>query len=179
MINANPVPRKTSVYVPSLSKELDMETYNTLKKANIPVEQMKTYDDLFRKKEGFFKRVGKFITATNKAGRRAKIIKDFALIFFPWGKQVADITEFATDVLKPEQTYTDMPETTTTKNKERTAKGATVAFGLLFIAGLLQVLGLDLGLELSPDAGWVSTGAGAVGMILRLVTGNNFSLTSN
>lgn len=58
------------------------------------------------------------------------------------------------------------------RNTEDPIKLRTViTFGLLFIVGLLQVLGVDLGLLLSPDAQWITIVIGFIGTILELITG--------
>lgn len=64
---------------------------------------MKLYEEALDPKIPLGKRLYRFITATNEAGRKAKIIKDFALLFLPWGKQVSNLTELATDIIKHEQ----------------------------------------------------------------------------
>lgn len=47
-------------------------------------------------------RIGRFLRAENRAGRRAKLIKDAVLVFAPWGPQVRTLTDVATHLLQPE-----------------------------------------------------------------------------
>lgn len=61
------------------------------------------YKDAADKKKPFTVRVKRFLLAESRLGRRAKVVKDFALLFFPWGKTVSSATELITEVLSPEQ----------------------------------------------------------------------------
>lgn len=47
-------------------------------------------------------RLKKFLLAENKSGRRAKLVKDFALFFIPWGKQVQTASNFLLEEVYPE-----------------------------------------------------------------------------
>lgn len=95
-------------------------------------------------------------TTVGVIGREAKnVLKHF----FSWGPVVDTATDAIGDTLK-----------TKTMEKPKSKSKTIIIFGLLFLAGLLQQFGVDLGLELSPDAEWVMVGSGFVGIILRLVT---------
>lgn len=71
----------------------------------VTIEQ---YEIAADRKKPFLKRVGNFLLGTSNAGRWAKVIKDFALFFVPYGKQIGDITDFVTDELQPQQTTNNM-----------------------------------------------------------------------
>lgn len=137
--------------------EIDLDD----KKIKLSKETLKAYEQALDPKLPFSYRFKRFLTAQNQAGRIGKTIKDFALIFLPFGNKVSDLSHLITNQIK-----STMPESAKPKSKSKTI----IVFGLLFFVGLAQQLGLDLGLELSPDAQWVLIGSGIVGTILRLVT---------
>lgn len=137
------------------------------KKVTIPQEMHDQYKAVMNPGIPFRVRWRNFITAENKLGRGAKKLKDFALLFAPKWVRVGynTVGEFIVNEIE-----SDMPNTEESKS---TGKSSTViTFGLLFLAGLFMQLGwlpADM-VELSPDAAWVATASGAVGVILRLIT---------
>lgn len=116
----------------------------------VTVEQYKIASD---RKEPFFKRLSHFLLGTSNTGRKAKIIKDFALFFLPYGKQVGNITDFVTDQLEPKQTNNDM--WIWNRLKERTTW-----------QGIITVL-TGVGASISPELAEhiISAGVALVGLI--------------
>lgn len=73
--------------------------------AQVPTIDRKTfeaYSIAANKREPFLKRVKNFLLAESRSGRRAKIVKDFVLLFVPWGKQVSSASELLTEVFAKE-----------------------------------------------------------------------------
>lgn len=150
----------------------DTEDYRVFvlqnRKAFVPKEQQRDYEKVFESKTTLGQRLRSFLKAENDLGRGAKVVKDFALLFAPkWlsvGYNTADDFIFNRILKTMEEDK---------KNTKHVGKSKTmITFGLLFIMGLLMQTGLlppDF-VELSPDAEWVATASGAVGMILRLIT---------
>lgn len=141
------------------------------KKVVLDKETIESYEDALNRGKPKRKRLMRFLTAQNKAGRRAKIIKDAVLMFLPFGKKISNVSEMITHIIRGNMEPEPKPA-----YKSKTV----VVFGLLFITGLLQLLGVlpqDF-VELSPDAIWVQTAAGFIGTVLRLVTKQPVNITS-
>ena len=74
-----------------------------LKEAELDEETISAYEKVFQKDTTFWQRLGRFIRAENRAGRYAKAIKDFALIFVPYGRTIATASEMATEIITDKQ----------------------------------------------------------------------------
>lgn len=70
-----------------------------LQKIDLDEETIAQYQKVFQKNTGFWERFGNFLTAENKAGRYAKAIKDFALIFVPYGRTISTATQMAKEII--------------------------------------------------------------------------------
>lgn len=106
------------------------------------------------KSEPFLKRVTHFLLGTSNAGRWGKVIKDFALFFVPYGKQIGSITDFVTDQFEPKEETNDM-NWIANRLKERTTW-----------QGVVTVL-TAVGASISPDQAKaiISTGVAVVTLI--------------
>lgn len=92
------------VEMPSLGDLSDSEINpEDLRKVELDKETIQAYEEIFEKDTTFWQRLGRFIKAENKAGQKAKIIKDGILAFAPWGKQVSTGTELLTEIIKDDQ----------------------------------------------------------------------------
>lgn len=60
-------------------------------------EILKSYEAVLNPSDSFWDRVRAFMSASSKAGRGAKAIKDFMLLFTPYGKQIGSVTEFVSE----------------------------------------------------------------------------------
>lgn len=88
----------------------ELKTYN-VKQAE---EIFQSYADAADKSKSLKQRIGSFLRAESTSGRRAKIVKDFALLFFPWGTKVSSATEMLREVVLPDletQQHEPNPET--------------------------------------------------------------------
>lgn len=74
-----------------------------IEKSDYDKELIAEYNKIFESDTTFWERLGNFIKAENKAGRKAKIVKDFVLTFVPLGKQVSTGTELLTEIIKDDQ----------------------------------------------------------------------------
>lgn len=132
------------------------------KEIKLDRETKKAYDDALNPGVPFRVRARRFLTANNQAGRTARLFKDAALVFLPFGEKVNDITE-----LVAKQIERTMPQ-----KKEKTKSRTIRTFILLGLAGAATALGwIPETVELSPDAGWVAVGSSILGIGFRLITG--------
>lgn len=76
----------------------ELEAYNVRQAEDIFQE----YADAADRSKSLIKRIGSFLRAESTSGRRAKIVKDFALLFFPWGAKVGSATEMIRQVVLPD-----------------------------------------------------------------------------
>lgn len=84
----------------------DEQPLNGIDDFEFSEEAQKAYEKIFKKDTTFWQRFGNFLTAENEAGRKAKIIKDAILVFAPWGKQVSNVTELATEIIDDDKSQT-------------------------------------------------------------------------
>lgn len=176
LVNAREINRRTdipNIFVSQSTQGIEVH-HKDFRTVRIGRTSLEKYKEALDSSQPFLRRVAAFFSATNKAGRRAKTIKDFLLIFLPYGKQVGNITELITElIIKPMAKTNTAPE----KPKPGAQSKTIIVFALLLIVSVLQHFGIDLGLELSPDAAWLGTAAGIIGIVLRLVTGKPVDLT--
>lgn len=104
---------------------------------NLDKETIDTYKKVFQKDTTFFERFGNFIRAENKAGRKAKIIKDFLLIFVPYGRTISSATEMATEIITEKQNNM-------LQDKKWYESKTIWSAVILVITSLLQAFGVDL-----------------------------------
>lgn len=122
------------------------ETYfERLQKIDLPKKTIENYERVFHKHRSFLDRLKSFLKAENQAGRWAKVIKDFALIFVPYGKQISTVTEFINQRLLP------MAQS---KKKPKKLLITNIIIGVASATVLLGVLPGE-SIALSPDAAWV------------------------
>lgn len=121
--------------------------FDQLQKIDLPKETIENYEKIFQSHRSFWERVQLFLKAENQAGRWAKVIKDFSLIFVPYGRQISTVTEFINQRLIPDAMA---------QSEKKTQKLliTNVIIGVASAAILLGVLPGDT-LALSPDAAWV------------------------
>jgi len=86
----------------ALVKEIDTSTFEDFRYAA-------------NKKKPLGKRIKRFVKGESKSGRWAKVVKDFALFFLPWGQSVSSATEFITEVVAKE----NRSSTSQTNNKKQ------------------------------------------------------------
>lgn len=152
---------KKQIPKPSLAPEkltneaLKQKGEKQLKKHATPIEVPEEVLSLFevviagtRPKKNFFRRVKSFLLAESKSGRRAKVVKDFALLFFPWGAQVKNASQLLTEViLKPDVPPNTNPNLKQMKITEwlrnRLHETSTKAALLIIVSGL-TFLGFSL-----------------------------------
>lgn len=123
--------RPPAVYLSKQEYEADKLA---ARKVQLSEETLEGYQRAMNPGYPFWHRVGRFFSATSKAGRIAKTVKDAALIFLPWGKQVSTASEFITTAILDEKTM-DKP-----KHKSKTIWGA----GIIALTAILQALGIDV-----------------------------------
>lgn len=146
------------------------ETYfEQLQKIDLPKETIENYEKVFQSHRSFGDRVKSFLKAENQAGRWAKVIKDFALIFVPYGKQISTVTEFINQRLLPESNNKDMAQSNETvfqQIKRRIKQPSTQAAIALIITVLgSSWVGLDIEVtaeQLTNSLAGIVTAAGAL-----------------
>lgn len=128
---------------------------DVIRKANsVPNESFEIYQKVFDKDTTFLERFGHFLRAENKAGRKAKVIKDAALIFLPYGKKIENATEFITHIIEEEDTMTEdnnkidekIPEEVSKVRRFLKQKSTRAAMSIL--AGGLAYFGVEINPEL-------------------------------
>lgn len=103
----NPIPRVSDIEVfrPGASFD-DLVEESELKKVLVA-----DFAYSIDRSNNFMSRVVRFLLAENEAGRQASVIKDFALIFLPFGQQVHTVADFIVAKIKQNQTKVNkMPE---------------------------------------------------------------------
>lgn len=74
-------------------------------RVDLPKQTLQAYHDAMNPKLSFGMRLRRFLRAENEAGRIAKTIKDFALIFIPYGRKIETLSDFVTSRLEPQHKY--------------------------------------------------------------------------
>lgn len=70
---------------------------------------LEEYAEVLNPSKSFLDRLRAFLGASSKAGRKAKAIKDFVLLFTPYGEDIASVSEFVSKrFINPKQ-QTDKP----------------------------------------------------------------------
>lgn len=162
--------KKISLEGLSVSEHKDYTLYEwDDARVELDKETERTYLKALNRGKPFAYRIRQFLTASNKAGRQAKVLKDFALMFFPWGDKVETLTELVAHQIK--RTMPDTP-------KKKTESKTIIVYSLLLIVSILYHFGIDLGLEVSPDAAWVASATSVIGILLRLVTSKPVELSN-
>lgn len=110
-----------------------------LQKVDLDEDTIAQYQKVFTKQTTFWQRLGNFIKAENKAGRYAKILKDFALIFVPYGRTISSASEMATEIISDNKKRKPMLQ----DKKWYQSKTMWSAI-LLLVTATLQALGVDL-----------------------------------
>lgn len=129
------------------------------KLVNLEKEVLEYYQTIITPSSSFWDRLRAFFSASNKAGRGAKAIKDFALLFTPYGKQIETVSEFITErFIKPEQTDKAM------NDSKKWYKSATVNSIIVII-----VLGASHFFDVQITEAELQTTIEAVGMALASV----------
>lgn len=152
--------------------------YSDIKKIEqtaVMKEHHRQYKKIFEKEGSFLDRLKGFFSLSKEKLRGLRSLLDFLILFLPrpivMGYRTIDdfIFKRLTSIM------------TKTKETKETRKSSTVIiFGLLFLAGILEISGIlppDL-LDLSPDAEWVTTISGGLGVVLRLITNQPVKLGS-
>lgn len=117
-----------------------------IESVDLAKEVHEEYQKVFDKERSFWDRVGSFLRAENKAGRWAKVVKDFALVFIPYGKTIDNITDLIITDKKQKQ-MAQLKEGTFQKII-RFLKQESTRRGLAFVAGLV---GAWLSIDLQPE----------------------------
>ena len=89
--------------LPHVKVSDDSEIDFDLKLAHISKQTLDKYHDALNPRLSFGYRLRRFLSAQNEAGRIAKTVKDFALIFVPYGRQINTLTDFVTEQLTPKK----------------------------------------------------------------------------
>lgn len=136
------------------------------KKVSISEKHHMMYQEALNPKKTWGDRIRNFFKAENDLGRGFKVVKDFALLFAPKWVNVGYDT---VDEFVIQNIFKDMSNE---ESKSASKSSTVITFGLLFLVGLLMQLGFipPEMVELSPDAQWVATASGAIGVILRVIT---------
>lgn len=127
----NPIHNIDNIYVSSEGEPVDLQG------VTLSEETLLAYEDALDPDLSLGRRIRRFLTAQNGAGRWAKVIKDAFLIFVPYGRQINTITDFITDRLQPQQNKTVMDKP---KLKSKTIQGILV----LLLTVILQAFGVDV-----------------------------------
>ena len=140
-----------------------------ISKYNIKSSALEAYRDSLDIELSFWFRLRRFLTAQNEAGRIASVIKDFSLIFIPYGTQIKNLTDLIGNFMARKK----KEEESKTPIKSKTV----IVFGILFVAGLLQSVGvLPESIEVAQGQDWVAMVAGVVGMAVRMINGKPIKL---
>jgi len=137
---------------------------------SVPTEAVEAYQDAINPELSLLHRIRRFLSAESKAGRKAKIIKDFGLIFVPYGRHINNITQLIGDLMASNEKQTSEAPQSKTPIKSKTL----ITMGVLFIAGLLQALGvLPDSVEIAKGQEWVAMVVALIGMAIRLIKGKD------
>lgn len=143
----NPIHNIDNIYVSSEGEPVDLQG------VTLSEETLLAYEDALDPDLPLGRRIRRFLTAQNGAGRWAKVIKDAFLIFVPYGRQINTITDFISDRLQPQQTSHNMTWLKNRLKEKSTWRG---------IATVLTVLGVSLSPE--QTAAIVTAGVAFVGL---------------
>lgn len=132
MNNSGPIPKRKAPKI-FLSKDQITKDELAAQRVHLSEETLEAYQRAMNPGYPFWHRVGRFLKAENKAGRKAKTLKDFALAFLPWGRQISTASEFITTAIIDEKTM-DKP-----KHKSKTIWGAAI----VALTAILNALGMD------------------------------------
>lgn len=117
---------------------------------SVPEEAFEYYKKIYQEDSTFWQRLGHFIRAENKAGRKAKIIKDGILVFAPWGKQVSDATELVTELISDNSNKKpDTMKEPKFKKIKRYLKQKSTQSAIALIATVVSAV--FAGVEINPD----------------------------
>lgn len=129
-----------------------------LKLAHISKKTLEKYHDALNPRLSFGYRLRRFLSAQNEAGRIAKIVKDFALIFVPYGRQINTLTDFVTQRLTPKtNTNTNMNWIKNRLSEKSTWRG---------IVAVLSAIGVSI--SPSQTKAIITAGVTLVGIIEAL-----------
>jgi hypothetical protein len=109
-------------------------------------ETRSLYEIALNRDKPFRERVFAFIQAENRAGRKAKIVKDFILMFTPYGNRISAFSDFIRDSVLPQQHINmSMEEDMKVIDwlKDRLGEKSTTA-GIIIIVGVLAYFGIHL-----------------------------------
>lgn len=109
------------------------------------LETVSDFNTAVDRKKPFWHRVRRFLAAENKAGRKAKAVKDFVLIFVPYGRQIGTVTELASEVFKQNQPKEDDMKAVEWI-KERLGEKTTYA-GLVVLTAVAGIFGYVIPVE--------------------------------
>lgn len=163
--------KKIKVYDSVGSDLYDEERYfqigDDIRFVKVPKKAVEAYKDAINPDVNFLFRVRRFLAAENEAGRKAKVIKDFGTIFLPHGRAINNITDLIGELMSKEE-----------KEKKPAVKSKTIiTFGVLFVAGLLQSLGvLPESVEVAQGQEWVAMAVSAVAIAIRVIKGKDIRL---
>lgn len=132
------------------------------KKVTIPKEQMEAFEDALDPDLAFSTRIKRLIAGKTKTSKYIGTGLDILIALTPFRKPANRLRSLVKREIKD----------TMAQEKPKYKSKTLWTFGLLFVVGLLQqVAGVDLGLELSPDAQWVGIALAALGFVFRLISG--------
>ncbi len=119
------------------------------RKVRLEEDILREYQEAINPGRPFSERVRRFLAATSKTGRRAKAIKDFALLFVPLGGRVKSVTEFIVKrFIQPQEDIMMNNETTAEKIKRFLSQPSTQA-GISFVIMVVGSIwaGVDIDAE--------------------------------
>lgn len=127
-------------------------SHKSLRRAEISHKTLERYHDALNPRLSIGYRIRQFLRAENEAGRIAKVIKDAALIFVPYGKKIDTLTGFVTQRLIKHERGSNMNWILSRLKEKSTWRG---------IVAVLTAVGVGL----SPDQATaiVTLGVAAVG----------------